>query len=617
MRVVWLLALLLTPALAQEGDDVPAGAAGGATINGASAEARCAAYLRWCATNKPSKPNYPKEAMGYYAARLILDQDTAYALKGIDAAVSAVLPAARAKSKANPTDNNPGDPFDKHALVNGYLLCPEKIPAATALKIRDLVATWRHREYTGYGAMNYRLMKDGAGYLAAERWPDLVDADGLDAPAIRTACGRRLSEYFRSICTRGLDEYNAPIYFACDLMPVRMIAEFAQDETIRRQAELTLDAMMINLACAWNQGYYVSACSRAKYWFSVATSPDANGSTGGVGWLYFGGRRGIAVSPTGPYHVFWMAWPGRWHLPPLVAEVANDRAAPHLLRQTVASLGGRDIRLQTWHTSSYSLASQWESIPSRDDGLYKEQKRQMLKWVSDKPMSTFAVQQENLLRPYRPKDVTKNAFGYGDNPYEQILQHEATQIALYDVPAAFPFYRLYVPFPLSGAIVRRVEREGWVVCHGGSTLFAYRLVKPGAWGKPENGCDVLWSNERRNAWVLEASELAPYAGGGIDAELARFADALGARTRLDATGLAAKTPRLVYTNLAGHRLDLTYTPHGTAYRDQHRVDGKTVDYRAFPLTDSPWVKQAVGGDTLIVEHGGRRMVWDFGRWTRT
>ena len=73
------------------------------------------------------------------------------------------------------------------ALVNTYFLAKDKIPKATALKIRDYAALYAHKVWRGYGAMNYRLMNDGAGFLAAEEWPEMVDADGLHAEQIKQA----------------------------------------------------------------------------------------------------------------------------------------------------------------------------------------------------------------------------------------------------------------------------------------------------------------------------------------------------------------------------------------------------------------------------------------------
>lgn len=622
LRAVVLAASLAHAAALEEtaGDDGPQGAEVPATpegyIHGTNFAERSAAFLRHCAATKPTRDHYPKEAMAHFVARLLLNTDTNYALAKMDEAAERSLRGAQDRLKKDPRDTNAIDPFDQHALVNGYAICPEKIPAATAGRIQSLMALWRYKDWQGFGSLNYRLMRDGSGFIAAELWPDLKDADGTDAAGIQAATRARLFACFKTMTRRNLDEYNAPIYFATDLMPVRMLAEFARDAEMKRRATLTLDWMLVNMACSWNQGYYTSTAGRSKYWGSSISSPDGMGATALAGWFQFGATRAVAAE-AGAFHAFWMGWPGTYEMPEIIGRIANDRAVPFAGRESVLSIPKTEVRKYTWHARGYSLASQWELTPGPTSGLYKETKRQMMKWVSDQPVSTFALQQENPQRPYKRGETITNAFGYGENPYGQLMQHEGTQIGLYDVPEKFLFWRFYVPFTRSGAIVKRAEQSGWIFCHGGPVLFAFRSIQPCAWGRVREHCDVLWSDSRRNGWILETSEVAPYAGGGEAAELARFAGDVLKKAKTDASLLDAKPPRLRHTSITGHTLDLTFTPFGTPYKDQHRLDGAPVDYRAHPLMGNPWVHQEVNGEVLTLRHGGLVRTYDFKAWKVT
>jgi hypothetical protein len=76
-------------------------------------------------------------------------------------------------------------------------------------------------------------------------------------------------------------------------------------------------------------------------------------------------------------------------------------------------------------------------------------------------------------------------------------------------------------------------------------------------------------------------------------------------------------PRLTYTSLSGHVLDLTARPHGQPYTDQHKVDGQTINYMDFPLLDNPWVHQDVDGDILSLKHGKSSLIYNFSNWTCT
>ena len=480
------LLLLRVPVLcAQEGtepDQPPTDTSGGPLLDGNTPAERGMALMRYVATCKPksSEETYPKAAVPAYTARLMLGVDTDYALKKLDAAAEVTFKKAQK------------DPFDKVALVNAYFLCKDKIPAATAHKIRDYCARWNHKVWQGYGAMNYRLMEDGAGFLAAEEWPEIKDADGLNADEIKKATGERLYGYFDRITIQSFDEYGCPIYLAVDLSAIRMLAEFAREPQMRQRAALTLDAMMIDFACTWNRGYNIGSAARAKYWGSTDTGPEAMGSTAAAAWVWFGAPRPIAAAGTGWIHSFWMATPGSWRLPEVVAEIANDRAQPFVTYASCPGYGRQNVHRMTYHSLSYGLCSQFDQCASPTDGLYKEARRHMLKWVSDKGSSTFCVCMDNPRRPYNLKENVANALDYGENPFAQYLQHESTLIGVYAVPDDYPYYKLYAPFPFGGSILRRMEKAGWVFCHNGSMLIAFHTVEPFTWAtKSWSGNDML------------------------------------------------------------------------------------------------------------------------------
>lgn len=582
-------------------------------LDGKTPAERAAALVRYAANLKPKDELYPKAAASAYAARLLLNVDTNYALTKLDAAVSSRLELAQKKLQANPL-NPPGlDPFDKVVLVHTCFLCKEKIPRTTAWKIRDYCALYAHKVWRGYGAMNYRLMEDGAGFLAAEEWPDLVDADKLNAGEIKAATRERLFGYFDEICRRNFDEFGAPIYLAVDLDAVKMLAEFARDPEMRKRAALTLDAMLLDIACTWNQGYNVGSASRAKYWYSTQTSPDSMASTAATAWIYFGANRPVSGTDW-----FWMAPRGNYELPGPIIRVAQERSQPFTHLASVPASGNAQVHRMTFHSLNYSLASQWDHAPTPTSGLYKEGRRTLLKWISDKPVSTFAVCMENPARPYRLSENRASKMGYGENPFSQYLQNEGALIGVYAVPADYPYWKLYAPFTTRGAMVKRIERAGWIFCHNGSMLMGFYTVKPHSWGKKQmEDCDLLWCDARTNGWVLETSELKPFAGGGVDAELNRFADAVLAKAKVDSTGLNSTNPRLRYASLTGHTLDLACLPHKARYAGQSRVDGVVVDYPSWPELKNPWIFQQTNSPILTVTIGGEKLEYNFANWTRT
>jgi hypothetical protein len=165
---------------------------------------------------------------------------------------------------------------------------------------------------------------------------------------------------------------------------------------------------------------------------------------------------------------------------------------------------------------------------------------------------------------------------------------------VYDVPSEYGFHRLIAPFTTRGAIVARIERDGWICVHGGSVLFAFRSLTPAAWITPDRkeGLDLYATAPdcRRGGWILESVPVTRFPADNPADALEAFARAIAtlARAALD---LQASPLRLTYTGLSGRELDLIWKPTGASYAGECRVDGRPVDYPSFQLFD---VRDAAG-----------------------
>jgi len=80
---------------------------------------------------------------------------------------------------------------------------------------------------------------------------------------------------------------------------------------------------------------------------------------------------------------------------------------------------------------------------------------------------------------------------------------------------------------------------------------------------------------------------------------------------------AASPPRLRYTSLLGDVLEVTHWPLGEQTGDEHKINGRVVDYRAFPLMGNPWVHQEAGAPRLTLRDEEETVVYDFDAWDRT
>ena len=504
----------------------------------------------------------------FFAATLLPAATLAAAERSVDAALAAKL-----------------DPFHLHPHIHAERVGGARWPEPLRAKFRAYAARWDFTKPIGV-SLNYALMRDGAGHLAAQIWPDLIDAAGHDASRIRALCAARLLPTLAALPHRGATEYSAPLYYGTDFMALRLLVDFSDDADLRSSARRALEVMLLETAAHWHRGYAVTSAGRAKYWSSQQVSPDSPGATTAMAFMLFGGARDAAIErvPQG----FWLAYPSPWldSLAPLRAW-HSSLPVPREVRETI-SAARYFVRKQAWITEGYGLASQRTDGTAANSYLYKETRNTTLRWVSEKPASTFIVFQENRRRPH---EKIANAFAYGENPYAQTLQHEGTVISLHDVPADYGFHRVVAPFTTCGALLARLEREGWVCAHGGSVLFAFRTLTPASWLPPDRreGLDLYATapDARRGGWILETSPVAPFAAPTPDAELAAFAAALVSRTRLSSSlDAPSATPlRLRFQNLAGRTLDLTWKPPAAPYVGEGLIDDTPVDYSAFPRLD--------------------------------
>lgn len=588
-RCTWAFGLILGLPIPVEADE--------GYVSGANAAERAAAAVRAIATSTTAKPDYPKDAMPIYAARLQLGQDVQGTLLAIDRMMDAVV-------------RMHDDPFNLHAIVHGYCLQREKFDEARKSKFRNFAARWYYSKPIGV-SLNYELMRDGAGWLAAQEWPELEDRGGLKATEIQRLCKARLLKAMSDATLRNNPEYESPEYTGADLMALRMLAEFARDEELQRASQITLEAMLIHTGAHWHHGYLISSAGRSKHWASANTSPDAPGITTAMAYVLFGGDRAANVASVP--QTFWLAHPGKaMSLDWLVKWQTGLPETRTVLGAVWHPERKQFVRKAAWFTQGYGVASERTDPSPAGSYQYKESRRTMLKWISDKPGSTFSVLQENRRRPHEP---TANVFGYGENPYAQVMQHEGTLIGVWNVPAEYGFHAVDAPFTTEGAILLRKQRDGWVLCHGGSVLFAFRFTGEANWSTVnfKERLELYRSPARHGGWVLETAAVADFAGGGAEAVLDRFGNAVATKTRLSGDA-AASPPRVAFTNLTGHKLELDWHPPGEPYTNRCRVDGTVIDYDGYPLLQAPAVSQELNGSLTVAPTDDDRRTLDFGTW---
>jgi len=476
---------------------------------------------------------------------------------------------------------------------------------------------------------NHWLMYYVGNLLAAERWPDLDRTwNGLRPEAMRAEAMRWILGMINRTAINGHHEYDSPQYHIEHMVPMIALADHAQDPHLRKQAEQVLSLYVADMALEYFHGAWAGGHSREGY---RENTWRRSGAIGVLQYLFFGGED---FDPQYHTHGFGIpATTARYRPPALFAEIAWDRATPHVVKKTKAprtlyrcvEQEARPVRKYTYMSPSYALGSTQTGLPGPMSGPID-----LISWDLTWKGENQACK-ITLNHPYRSPDrFSAFLVGYpqhighqigadkpylqwpdrlfGASPYERMMQHEGTAIILYNIPEEdeAPFANLFLPRSIAW-----VERDGWIM--GDTGAGAYIALHPiGAyeWTEIRESGTVRFMTGNPNqvdGWMLRIPDL--HAGLIIEAAEASDMDSFEAfcdrRTaaHLDLSGWPAQE-RVAVDTLMGHRLELIYD-------GPHRVDGEVMDYEAYPLYVAPGVEASVGNGKMVFRRGAQEVSLDF------
>lgn len=591
-------------------------------ISGATYEKRCDAMIQYMAKGTSPSGGDPKYTGPYYFARLYLNYDKSRAVNNLEAMYDKYI--ADPDLYYNSTGS--GVEFYAHATLHGYLLTKDNLPESLKAKIKTFLQLG---DYNSRGiTLNLDMIRYTVGFMATEQWSDFTDRYGRTTQQIRDYNRPRILNWLDKFFHNNCSEADAFIYLSTNMMYVRMLAEFCQDAEIQQKACVVYQQMIAGLLSAWNQGLYVANPPRCKGWNQLYTGARAsNSNITALAWLYFGNRDnkylfipGMTVTNNTASMNFWLAYQRNVSPDPALLQAYHAKEYPYVYTSYINDIGvnasNKDVRnwkrfKYTYQSTNYGLATQTE-IPydlskATSCYAYKETKRTYLAWQSDAVESVFSVCQDN---PARPTDNTNaNIEGYGENPYHRVMQHSQTAIGVYNVPTSYiqgKRYRIYVPFTQRG-IKERMEEDGWVFCHTGTMLFAFKTLEPYTWSKSDftvENHDVLTLEDtscRKGAWVLETSEIEPeYTAATRSEELELFKKAVLARTKIEKQDYSSNKPAVKYTSLSGDILQLQFFPPTEAYQNNYKVNGVPLILSDEYLFNSPYIQQKSQADELFI-----------------
>jgi hypothetical protein len=294
------------------------------------------------------------------------------------------------------------------------------------------------------------------------------------------------------------------------------------------------------------------------------------------------------------------------------------------------------VRKYCYVTPRYALGSLYDGKQG-DVTFWAAMRRWALDWDSERPSSTL------FFTHYFPDANNGNRDAYyewrSSSPFEQVMQHRDTLIALYNIPEegeyVNPYSHARIPIDkhpfidgfISSEAMLRIENgpNGWVFCHGGSVLVAVRTLQPSRWvdehvvhfGQGER-CQFerrLRSEGRRNGVILETADPGEFTREGdaglcdeerIAIELQRFSTLILEKANIEFDTLD-EALTVSYANRHGDRLQFTYD-------GERKINGNAVDFRDWPLIANPFMASVLNSGMLKLTYGDERLLLDYTRW---
>jgi hypothetical protein len=480
---------------------------------------------------------------------------------------------------------------------------------------RALRRSWKtYMPYRG-DTENHWLMYYASLYLMAQLWPnepgDTWYTGRSSEENLREAAGW-IESWVKLTTTRGQGEYDSPHYMAMFLIPVSYLAAWAKDPAMKKRAEMMLDYLVADYAAESLDGLYVGAHSRIyersllEKWASVASD---------FGWLLFGVGR--PLEPLSVYSMYFFVASG-YQPPEVLRLIATDRSQPytHYERKRTRNrwrfhdeLHG-PVYKTTYVRREYAVASDQGGV------LQPIQQHSWgVTWAVPDPRgmqnTLFTLHPYQGLRELQTyftfapdgavEEIVKSKPTYdspekllGGSPYEKIFQNEDTVIALYNIPpqTRFPHINGFFSKDLSDV---REDPPGWIFGRGGDALIACRVLQPYEWKPIAGGGRRLFSPYLRNGTIVQVAPVSEF--GGMDGFMRAILKlALEVRTE--------PVPSVRFHSLRGRDLEFTWgkTPS---------VNGKPLDYDAWPLFGGPFLEAAVDSEKLVLKHGALRRTLDF------
>ena len=434
------------------------------------------------------------------------------------------------------------------------------------------------------------------------RWPPSQLFANDDPDAVKF-----VHQFVEQVVRNGPGEYASRPYGAENTLPLLTLAECAKDPEIRTKAGIAYEVTLAQLAPPYLRGHLAT--------FAPRSYPDMESQRpwgiAALAWLYFGG-----VAPNDLAHQ-WApcAATSKFRLPDVVTAAGTDRSKPFGHR---ALLGGWN--LNHYVTPKYVVFARSPKTALCGKQRYPFQGQSYpcgVMWEADPGLcSQFWVTCPAADDNASDKNNPSGLHTHGVTANEQEVMHENALLWVFHIPKDFrnPYALGFVPGGALAAINDGAS-AGRIYLHFGSVLIGLTASGPFDWnpaggikspaGKPPKGSSEFRITAIDSAVAMETAPPDEFPARTPAEQLEKFKTVMLAKARIELK--PGDKPTGSYTDRRGNTLECTFD-------GQDKVNGKTVDYKNWPVIENPWMSQ-IGPDKLIVTDGKMTRAYDFVHWT--
>lgn len=530
-------------------------------------------------------------------------------------------------------ENKSGAMFWMYRVMGAYILGKDKMSPKVKKAVRE---AWRTYAPARGDTENHWALYYACMFLAAEQWPNEPGSmwfNGMSSTENWQEAHEYLISWVKLTTTKGQGEFDSPDYLHMYVIAMTMLAEFAEDEAMKKRATMVTDYLMADFAVDHLDQLFAGGHSRI--YERNLMNPDHSGSST-IAWLYFGVGK--------PQKNGWLLIPAltSYQVPEIVRLIATDRETSYLSKERkrvrhnirFSTEQNPPVYKTTWMTKDYALSS-------LQGGLLQpiQQLTWSVKYKHGRPYSnifglhpSWSTREIGMFFPEQIKVsmagivASKKTYNNpnkwtGGSDFERTYQHKNTLIVLYDIPVGETASHIDGFFPAN--LDERIEDEsGWIFSKAGDVYIAWYPLQPYFWQK-EYALKKIAFNEKTGSKVDDGSMplrnyrlRSAHLQNGYVVEV-RSKDEVGSfdffvnnmKNLKPEAILKPGNVQVDYKNLASDSMHFKFP-------NERSLNGKTVDLSKFKLFESPYLNAEIDSENLTLRYKKMKLVLDFKKLTK-